>query len=162
MATVRREDAPRSPHCAYCGRPIVTDQRAIERFGEPFCSEGHAEEFAAGVRAARVDAAARRPIPDDAETRPARARGLRWGGWIAAAFVLGLLAVAFVGGNSGSIVPVGGFLLTALLLLACPLAMYFMMRGMGGMHGDHSARPRHGTERTREGCTADSTDRRAS
>lgn len=159
---MRREYAPRSPHCAYCGQPIATDQPVVERFGEPFCSERHAEEFAAGVRAARVDAAARRPVYEHTDVGPARRLGLRWGGWIAAALVLGLLGVAFVGGTSGvsAIVPVGGFLFTVLLLLACPLAMYFMMRGMGGMHDDRGGRPRHGDGGPSESGRRNSTDRK--
>lgn len=159
---MRGEHAPRSPHCAYCGQPIATDQPAIERFGEPLCSARHAEEFTAGVRAARVDVAVGRPVHSHADARPTRRLGLRWGGWIAGAVALGLLGVAFVGGTSGvnPIVPVGGFLLTALLLLACPLAMYFMMRGMGGMHHDDTTRPRPGGGATRERGATDSTDRR--
>ena len=45
-------------HCAYCGHALAGDAPVIERFGEPFCSEPHAEEFTAGVRAARMQAAA--------------------------------------------------------------------------------------------------------
>lgn len=47
-------------HCAYCGHPLAHDLLAPERFGEPFCSESHAEEFVTGVRAARIKAAAGR------------------------------------------------------------------------------------------------------
>jgi hypothetical protein len=40
------------------GLAVSDDMPSIERFGERFCSEAHAEEFAAGVRAARMQAAA--------------------------------------------------------------------------------------------------------
>jgi hypothetical protein len=47
-------------HCAYCGHAIDPSAPASERFGEHFCSEAHAEQFAEGVRSARIGAAARR------------------------------------------------------------------------------------------------------
>src|SRR5438128_10936556 len=46
-------------HCTYCGHTITDEATAPERFGERFCSEAHAEEFVGGVRAARMQAAAR-------------------------------------------------------------------------------------------------------
>src|SRR2546422_2526555 len=46
-------------HCTYCGHTITDEVVASERFGERFCSEAHAEEFVAGVRAARMEAIAR-------------------------------------------------------------------------------------------------------
>jgi predicted nucleic acid-binding Zn ribbon protein len=138
MATMRREQTEPPSHCAYCGQPIAGDSAAVERFGERFCSERHAEEFTAGVRAARIDAAAARRPGAAVPT----ARGRTVGIWVAGAAVLALLALlwfVFIRGSSslGAVVPVGGTLLTVLLLLACPLAMYFMMRGMGGEHGSH-------------------------
>ena len=59
-------------------------------------------------------------------------------------YVAGAAAIAVVLG-------VAGVRLTALIpfaiLLACPLMMVFMMRGMGGMHGgDHEDHTGHGCE----------------
>jgi hypothetical protein len=133
-------------HCAYCGHPLPDERDAQERFGEPFCSEAHAEEFVAGVRAARMGAAAR------AETAPAPGGESRPGGcpmpppgqrtwrdsvkraacWSAPALVLLALPLISTGGWAAA----GGSLLSVLALLACPIGMYFMMRTMGGMqHG---------------------------
>src|SRR3989442_6422982 len=56
---------PAAPsHCGYCGLRIAEAVAAPQRFGEWVCSEGHADEFAAGVRAARIGAAARRQERD--------------------------------------------------------------------------------------------------
>lgn len=46
-------------HCGYCGRTISPDLDAPERFGERFCSNAHADDFVAGVRAARIESVAR-------------------------------------------------------------------------------------------------------
>ena len=51
-------------------------------------------------------------------------------------FGVGVAAMAglflLLGGSLGSTLPL-------LILLACPLMMFFMMRGMGGMGGMHSS-----------------------
>jgi hypothetical protein len=133
----RRSAAP--SHCGYCGHPIAEDAAVPQRFGESFCSDEHADEFATGVRAARIDAAARRIGVND---RPATAcavppagqhgwrarlkRGACWG-----ALVLLLLAMPLLW--TGGWAAAGGSLLSVLALLACPLGMYFMMRSMSGM-----------------------------
>jgi hypothetical protein len=140
-------------YCAYCGHPIADDVSAPERFGEAFCSERHAEEFAAGVRAARTEAAARR---DDIQAPaagmacampPLGQRGWRnylkpaacWG-----APVLLLLAIPLLW--SGGWATAGGSLLSVLALVACPLGMYFMMRGMTGFQHGSDPRPPHGAK----------------
>ena len=126
----------RGRHCAYCGHALADDTPVIERFGEPFCSEPHAEEFTAGVRATRMQAAARSDSPGTAcALSPAARPGWRgllkraacWG-----APVLLLLAIPLIW--SGGWAATGGSLLSVLALLACPLGMYFMMRSMGSMH----------------------------
>ena len=132
-------------HCAYCGHAVGSNGPQIERFGERFCSEEHADEFAAGVRSARIQAAARSnaaapgacslPPPGERAWKDYLKRGACWG-----APLLLLLAVPlFWSGNA--IAAAGGSLLSVLALLACPLGMYFMMRAMGGTkHGaPHSA-----------------------
>lgn len=130
---------PAAPsHCGFCGRPI-TDGVASDRFGERFCSETHADEFATGVRAARIDAAARRVDVDDRPTTacsvlPAgqqgwRSRLKRAACWSAPLLLLLAIPLFWAGGWAAA----GGSLLSVLALLACPLGMYFMMRSMSGM-----------------------------
>ncbi len=122
-------------HCAYCGHALADDTPGLERFGEPFCSEAHAEEFAEGVRAARIQAAARSDAPGSAcAISPASQSGWRdllkraacWG-----APVLLLLAIPLIW--SGGWAAASGSLLSVLALLACPLGIYFMMGSIGGM-----------------------------
>lgn len=130
-------------HCAYCGHALSEEAPAIERFGERFCSEIHAGEFAAGVRAARMQAAALTEPASTACALPAAGqrtwkdyvkRGACW-----SAPLLVLLAVPlFWSGNAAA--ATGGSILSVLALLACPLGMYFMMRAMTSM--DHGAKPR--------------------
>ena len=130
-------------HCAYCGRLIATEVDAPERFGERFCSAAHAEEFVAGVRGARmakaVHAEDRAAIEvgkgcalttaSQPSWRDSLKRGICW-----AAPLLALIVIPLVW--SGGWAATGGSLLTLLALLACPVGMYFMMRGMVTMHQD--------------------------
>jgi len=130
-------------HCAYCGRLIATEADAPERFGERFCSTAHAEDFVAGVRGARMAKAAHAEDRAAIEVGKACAlttssqprwrdsvkRGICW-----AAPLLALIAIPLVW--TGGWATTGGSLLTLLALLACPLGMYFMMRGMMTMHQD--------------------------
>ena len=137
-----------SRHCAYCGHTITDEATAPERFGERFCSETHAEEFVAGVRAARIEAMAR---ADKTEVRGATKGGDPCAlaspaqrGWSAhlkrsacwGAPVLLLVALPLIW--SGGWVAAGGSLLSVLALLACPVGMYFMMRGMMSMRHQDS------------------------
>ena len=144
-------------HCAYCGHSIENAGPVIERFGERLCSEAHAEEFTVGVRAARIETAARAgsAAPKACALPPAGQRTWKdslkrsacWG-----APLLLLLAIPLFW-SGGAVATSGGSLLSVLALLACPLGMYFMMRAMGRMsHGqpdDHEAgKPGHGTSRS--------------
>jgi hypothetical protein len=142
--TTRTTESPN--HCAYCGHTLG-DAATSERFGERFCSEAHAEEFVAGVRTARVEAAARSETAGDpSSVSHARGCGVRsgeqrtWGDYVKrgacwGAPLLFILAVPLIW--SGGWAATGGSLLSVLALLACPLGMYFMMRGMSTMqrHG---------------------------
>src|SRR6266542_2723740 len=139
-------------HCVYCGHPIDADAAPPERFGEPFCSDAHAEEFVAGVRAARTEAAAAR----DAAPGPSRegaacglptSAGDGWRGfvkrsacWAAPLLILLAIPLFWTGGWAAA----GGSLLSVLALLACPLGMYFMMRGMMNMQRprDEATKPK--------------------
>jgi len=150
---------PAAPsHCGYCGLRIADEVVAPQRFGERFCSEGHADEFAARVRAARIGAAARR---EDGLARPAAMdvttcalppagqrnwldslkRAACWG-----APVLLLLAIPLLW--SGGWAAAGGSVLSVLGLLACPLGMYFMMRSMSSMQQHQPGPPE--TDRGKE------------
>lgn len=131
--------------CAYCGRPISPEGGAPERFGERFCSESHAEEFVAGARAARIEKAAHAEdgasrVADGGGTgdlttqgqqgwRDSMKRAVCWG---APLLVLLAIPLFWTGGWAAT----GGSLLTVLAFLACPLGMYFMMRGMMNMQQD--------------------------
>ena len=121
--------------CGYCGHRVEADAAVPERFGERFCSEAHAEEFSAGVRAARIQAAARTDGPGSAcALPPARQRTWkdylkRYACWGAPLLLLIAIPLFWSG---GTVAVAGGSLLSALALLACPLGMYFMMRMMMG------------------------------
>ncbi|MBI4592980.1 MAG: DUF2933 domain-containing protein [Candidatus Rokubacteria bacterium] len=132
-------------HCAYCGHNIENAGPVIESFGERLCSEAHAEEFTAGVRAARIKAAARAepaaasecglPPAGQRTWKDSLKRSACWG-----APLLLLLAIPLFW-SGGAVATAGGSLLSVLALLACPLGMYFMMRTMGNMsHGTHGTK----------------------
>ena len=127
-------------YCAYCGHAVATEGPVIERFGQRFCSEPHAEDFAAGVRASRMEAAAKaEPAPPGScgvlqTSRPTWTHRLKRGACWGAPLLLLLAIPLFWSGSPAA--AVGGSVLSALALLACPLGMYFMMRAMGSMsHG---------------------------
>ena len=128
-------------HCAYCGHALAGDAPVVERFGEPFCSEPHAEEFTAGVRAARMQAAAGTDSPGTACALSAAERSgwrdvlKRAACWGAPLLLLLAIPLIWTGGWAAT----GGSLLSVLAVLACPLGMYFMMRGMGSMQHQKSA-----------------------
>jgi hypothetical protein len=134
MTTMNERSTQSRRHCAYCGHAVIDESPAIERFGERFCSESHADEFVSDVRAARIQAAATPPATGCAGAPGGRRtwkdylrQGACWG-----APVLVLLAIPlFWTGNSLAIA--GGSILNVLALVACPLAMLFMMRAMGSM-----------------------------
>ena|SRR5438128_599402 len=153
MATVNEKASGPGLHCAYCGHAVTDDTPAIERFGERFCSEPHADEFAAGVRTARIQAAARRKPAATACALPSAGqrswtdylkRGACWG-----APLLLLLAIPLFW-SGGAAAAAGGSILSVLALLACPLGMYFMMRAMGNMSqsGQSHAKDDAGTSDT--------------
>lgn len=133
MATLNEKRTETGRHCSYCGVTVNEDTPPIERFGERFCSEAHAEEFAAGVRAARMQAATRPgAAPASCAMPPAGQRtwqdylkrGACWG-----APLLLLLAIPLFWSGSAA-AATGGSILSVLALLACPLGMFFMMRAM--------------------------------
>jgi hypothetical protein len=144
METMRSETAQ---YCAYCGHPLAHD---LVVPGELFCSGSHADEFAARVRAARVEAAIGRektqgrtnvsgaagcnlPAQGSRSWAEYLKRGACWG-----APVLVLLAIPLLW--RGGWAAAGGSFLSVVALLACPLGMYFMMRSMMAMQAQPGAK----------------------
>jgi hypothetical protein len=140
-------------YCAYCGHEVSHPTAAPERFGEAFCSEDHAEEFASGVRAARVQAAAAADAvtvatPEVGEKPAPAATPAQWKMALkmAACCGLPLLALVVLAGGGGVLLGAVGAVLPLLAALACPLAMFFMMRAMmKGGQGDERP-PRDGEQ----------------
>jgi hypothetical protein len=137
MATINEKTATTAGYCAYCGIAVTDAMPPIERFGEQFCSEAHAEQFTAGVRNLRLQAAARGEAASQScgllssgprTWKDYLKRAACWG-----APVLLLLAIPLFWTGS-TVAATGGSVLTALAFLACPLGMYFMMRAMGTMN----------------------------
>lgn len=143
-----RDTKPGKRYCAFCGEEAGIHGLATERFGEAFCTEGHAEEFVKEVRAARVQAAAVRatePATTEVEQPEEPAAGApkqqNWKRYLkmGACCAAPLLALVFLAGGGGAVLGAAGAFLPLLLLLACPLGMYFMMRSMSKM--EHKGNP---------------------
>lgn len=132
------EAVPRQAYCPICGtRPDAT-ATAVERFGELFCSETHADQFTQAMRAARVQAAIVRMDGGSECGSAARAtsgwtarlgRLLCWGGPALALIVMALI----LSGSRGLLLASAGGALPFLAALACPIGMYLMMRSMSRM-----------------------------
>ena len=128
---------PGERHCALCGQQSGAEGAAIERFGEAFCTEAHAETFVEEVRTARVQAAAAAvPVTTQVErpdaAGPEAAREASWKGLLKMGLCCGapLLVLALLAGGGAMVLGAAGAILPALAMLACPLGMYFMMRSM--------------------------------
>jgi len=122
-------------YCTYCGVDLDRAADAPKRFGEPFCSDAHAEAFVQEARAARIESAA----SVDQTTDAGPARGPASSGWnfkralrMGACCGLPLLALVFLAGGGGALLGAGAAVLPLLAVLACPLGMFFMMRAMQG------------------------------
>lgn len=143
-------------YCPVCGRDVANP--ALFQFGEYFCSEAHVGEFAAEVRGRGLTPAkAARGATPAAATPSAPKKGglsglLKMGACCGGALLLFAL-IPLVAGSGGALAAVGSSLLTLAALLACPLGMYFMMRGMQRMdhRGEGPGAGRPGTSgRTKE------------
>ena len=129
---------PGERFCASCGHPVDADGPGVEfeRFGEAFCSEAHAEEFATAVRTARVQAVATAPSGTEMErserSTEVAATQQSWKGLLKMGLCCGLpiLALVVLAGGGGALLGAASGLLPIVALLACPLGMYFMMRSM--------------------------------
>ncbi len=135
-------------HCPICGIEVSFPDDT--RFGEAFCSLAHADVFTRKVQAARVEAAAARAVETrDTEQRPnplvvGAPKPRDWKHYIkmGACIAAPVLALVFVAGGGGAVLGWAGAVLPVLAILACPLAMYFLMRSMTkmGHPGDHQNR----------------------
>jgi hypothetical protein len=127
-------------HCPICGRDAADP--SLKRFGEYFCSEAHVEVFAKDVRAKTATQAASTqavattsPVPccaTDNKVGATQQKG-RLGGYLKMAACCGgmLLLLPALGLVSfGGLAAVAGSALSVVAALACPIGMYFMMRGM--------------------------------
>ena len=120
-------------YCPICGREAADPN--LRRFGEYFCSDDHVTEYAQEVRAR----AGRETfsVADEAEAAPAKKGGLsrllKLGACCAAPILALVILVPLLGGGTTGLTAIGGSLFYFAALLACPLAMYFMMRNMQRM-----------------------------
>jgi hypothetical protein len=136
--------------CPVCGRDAADPP--LFRFGEHFCSEAHVREFAAEVRAGgAATAEAAREVTPAAATAGAPKKGGTWSllkmGACCGSALLLLALIPLVAATGGTFAAVGSSVLSIAALLACPLGMYFMMRGMRRMdhRGEGQAPGRAGT-----------------
>lgn len=130
-------------YCAYCGVDLGRPGEVPKRFGEPFCSDAHADAFVQEARATKVERAAAADQTSDATPSGGPAAG----GWdlkralkMAACCGVPLLALVFLAGGGGALLGAGAAVLPLLAILACPPGMFFMMRGMQG-HGKGDTQP---------------------
>jgi len=128
-------------YCPICGKDAPDP--SLKRFGEHFCSEAHVAEYTRELRAkqaaeptaAAAVAVGKASTPQETGTTEGQAQQKKGG-------ISGLLKMAGCCGgmllllpalglvNLGGLAAVGGSLLSIVAVLACPIGMYFMMRGM--------------------------------
>ncbi len=135
-------------HCPICGR---AGDPALMRFGQLFCSEPHVEQYAT-ERRARTGNGETRATAEEAKDRGNDGKamacgigtkgGLRKMGWCLAGGVGLLIAVPLIA--SGGLAATAGSLLSVAAFLACPIGMYFMMRGMMKMNQDQGPKDKGG------------------
>lgn len=135
--------------CPICGRE-ATDA-SLKRFGEYFCSEAHVAEYAREVRSKQATETTAIATVAEAESTAALATGSAEGGHTPQkkGGISGFLKMAACCGgmllllpalglvSAGGLAAVAGSALSVAAVLACPIGMYFMMRGMmkRGPHG---------------------------
>jgi hypothetical protein len=120
-------------YCPICG--MDASDPILKRFGEYFCSEAHVTEYASEVRARAQGAAARSvgEAQNGGQERPKQgglSRLLKLGACCAAPILALVILLPLLQGGTTGLAAIGGNLLYFAALLACPLGMYFMMRGM--------------------------------
>ena len=152
IATSENGQMPSSPkpvpsYCSFCGEATRSEGPPVERFGEVFCSDGHAEAFVREVRMARVQPAASAGGPEaqverESDSMTTRPKPEGWKRYLKLALCCGapLLAIVILAGGGGALLGAAGGLLPVLWFLACPLAMFFMMRAMS--KAEHREQPK--------------------
>ncbi len=138
VAEVSRNGGPGAKatgYCSYCGADLDGADGFPMRFGERFCTDGHADAFVEEARTARIG----RAVTADRTTAAGSPGGQASSGWdlkrtlkMAACCGLPLLALVFLAGGGGALLGAGVAVLPLLAVLACPLGMFFMMRAMQG------------------------------
>ena len=129
-------------YCPICGKDAADP--SLKRFGEYFCSEDHVGQYArevlskqatertaitavAGVESTGPQAAGTPEGAQAPQKKGGKSSFLKMaaccGGMLLLLPALGLV-------NLGGLAAVGGSLLSIAAVLACPIGMYFMMRGM--------------------------------
>ena len=135
-------DGPGETYCPICGKDAADP--TLKRFGEYFCSEAHVAEYSREVRVkqatettaiaivAGADASAPQTTGRLEPGQTPEKKGGIGGFWKMAACCGGMLLLLPALGlvNLGGLAAVGGSLLSIAAVLACPIGMYFMMRGM--------------------------------
>lgn len=124
-------------YCPTCGRD---GDPGLKRFGQFFCSEAHVEQYAL-ERRAQAEVAPAPAAEALADPKPADGHGMACGigtkgglrkmGWCLAGGVGLLIALPLIA--SGGMAAAAGSVLSVAAFLACPIGMYFMMRGMKKM-----------------------------
>jgi len=144
-------DGGADPYCPICGQDGEPD---LKRFGQFFCSEDHVERYAS-ARRVQADGAAAGPTALEVKEHGREATGamacgigtkggLRKMGWCLAGGVGLLVAIPLIA--SGGLAAAAGSVLSVAAVLACPIGMYFMMRGMRKM--GHQEQPKDKGEET--------------
>ncbi|MEK6717645.1 MAG: hypothetical protein AABZ16_09160 [candidate division NC10 bacterium] len=135
--------------CPICGRE-ATDP-SLKRFGEYFCSEAHVAEYAREVRSKQATETTAIATVTGADATASQTTGTLepgqapqkkagMGSFLKMAACCGgmlLLLPALGLVSAGGLAAVAGSALSVAAVLACPIGMYFMMRGMmkRGQHG---------------------------
>jgi len=139
-------------YCAYCRTDLVGAAQASMRFGEPFCSDAHANAFAHEARATQTE----RATSSDPTSEARSAGGSVSRRWdvkraleMAARCGLPLLALVILAGGGGALLGAGAAVLPLLAVLACPLGMFIMMRAMRG-HGTEAKHTSADRSRSKE------------
>jgi len=128
--------------CPICGRDAPDP--SLKRFGEYFCSEAHVAEYAREVRSKQAAEPTAIAVVAEAQATPPQATGTLEGGQApqkkggissrlkmaacCGGMLLLLPALGLV--SAGGLAAVAGSALSVAAVLACPIGMYFMMRGM--------------------------------
>jgi hypothetical protein len=160
-------NGPPETYCPICGKDAADP--SLKRFGEYFCSEEHVAEYAREVRStqarestsitavAGAQGAALQTTGTPKGTQTPQTKGGISGFWKMAACCGGMLLLLPALGlvSVGGLAAVAGSLLTVAAVLACPIGMYIMMRGM--IRQEHHGEPRQGDGRDRPPLPGDRT-----